>query len=83
MTPGVSAVIHPDLGALPDIRDELGLEPGTPKLMRFTAHYDDPAASECRYAEWNEGWGASPPPSEVVQDCRMTLVITAFEPVEP
>lgn len=83
MTPGVSAVIHPDLGALPDIRDELVLEPGATTLMRFTAHFDDPAASECRYAEWNEGLGPSPSPSEVVEGCRNTLVITGFEPVEP
>ncbi len=81
--PTAAAVIHPDLGALPDIRDDLGLEPGATTLMRFTAHFDDPAASECRYEEWNGGLGPSPTPGEVVEECRSTLVITAFEPVEP
>ena len=77
------AVIHPDLGRMEDIRGELYPRVGDTTLMRFIAHFDDPAASECRYEEWAEGRGPSPSPTDVVEMFRSTLVITAFEPVEP
>ena len=81
--PMAMAVIHPDLGVMADILDELYPRAGETTLMRFTAHFDDPAASECRYEEWAEDRGPSPSPSDVVEQCRNTLVITAFETVEP
>lgn len=81
--PMALAVIHPDLGVMADIQDELYSRAGETTLLQFTAHFDDPAASECRYAEWAVDRGPSPSPTEVVEMCRSTLVITAFEPVEP
>lgn len=80
--PVVVAVFHPDLGGLPDW-GETNPSTGEQTVVRVIAHYDDPAASDCRYPEWYEGIGPSPSPSDVVEQCRSTLVITAIEPMEP
>ena len=78
--PLVLAVLHPELGVLEDMREDL-YPIGEPALLRVTAHFDDPAAMECRFVdpEWH-GPGPSPSPSDVIDECRNTLVITAIEP---
>jgi hypothetical protein len=59
---------------------------GEPALLRVIAHFDDPAAMECRFVdpEWRgPGPGPSPSPSDVIDECRNTLVVTAIEPIGP
>jgi hypothetical protein len=75
LPPSVFAVIHPDAV---DLRED-----PLDDLVTVTAHYDDPAALECRHTEWPEQYGPPRPPEEVVMMCRLTLVITEIVPYAP
>jgi hypothetical protein len=46
----------------------------------ITAHYDDPAAQDCRYTTWDPRFGRQPTEAETVWMCRSILVITGVEP---
>ena len=47
--------------------------------VMITAHYDDPAAQDCRYTEWAPRFGPQPSVEETVEMCRSILVITDIE----
>ncbi|HYI67195.1 MAG TPA: hypothetical protein VEW95_09745 [Candidatus Limnocylindrales bacterium] len=80
--PLVMAVLHPEVGALEDLQDDI-YPGGEPALLRVTAHFDDPAAVECRFVDpdWR-GPGPSPSPDDAIDECRNTLVVTVIEPIE-
>ena len=70
----VFAVLHPD------VEDLRGM--AMDQLLTVTAHYDDPAASTCHFNPY-EGPAPEPPAAEMVFVCRSTLVITAFDELQP
>ena len=70
----VFAVLHSDIAEL----REMAMD----QELTLTAHYDDPAASTCRFDPY-EGPAPEPSPEEVVLVCRSTLVITAIDELQP
>jgi hypothetical protein len=57
--------------------------PETTNIIRFSGHFEDPAAPTCR-ATWDDsydhdGAAALPDPAEVVLACRTALVVTGYE----
>jgi hypothetical protein len=73
--PSLVAAVHPDA--------EDPSPFAIPVVATVVAHYDDPAAADCRIASWPEGIGPSPSPADVIAGCRATLVITSIELPSP
>jgi hypothetical protein len=57
--------------------------PETTNIIRFTGHFEDPAAPSCRVS-WDDSYdndhaGELPDPAWVVLGCRTALVLTGYE----
>jgi hypothetical protein len=51
--------------------------------VRFTGHFDDPAAQTCRETQLGGGAETLAPVADTIEACRRTFVVTQVVPLEP